>query len=553
MSKRVYLLISFALLMALTGRALATDYNWVVTSGNGLWTDANNWSPKGVPVIQSSDKAKINSLPGPTINSGMAVECTWLVVSDGFPGAIHITGGTFNVAPFVVGSDSWTILGYSPSDNGTITMDGGVMTTANRVFVGFQGTGTINMNGGTMNIGGLFGIGYCDSGSTTGKGYVHLNGGTINAANGLSMRIPAACTGLLDLSGGTLTVNGDQTGSTTIISGYINNGWITAYGGLGTITMSYNSSTNKTTLIGVTDSTRARLPYPANNAVNVPPYVELNWVQSSAAITQDIYLGTDSNSVLNATPSTAGIYKTSVANDVNSYTPAGLALNTTYYWRVDEINGANVVKGTVWQFKVAAYSVVDDFETYADTAGMLASWSNGSTGATLSLTTANGHDNVKSMKFDYNNGNTPLYSEAQIASINPDWTVAGVAAMDIWYKGSAGNVAQPMYTALEDNDNHPIAVIVNNDANAVKAADWQVWHVRLADFAGINLTNVKKLYIGFGSRTTPVVGGAGTLYIDDIKLYPSRCLAQPSTDLNADCVVDFKDFAVFAGNWMGQQ
>ena len=52
--------------------------------------------------------------------------------------------------------------------------------------------------------------------------------------------------GSLDLTGGTLIVNGDVTST---INGYISSGWITAYGGSGTLHVDYNTSTpGKTTV-----------------------------------------------------------------------------------------------------------------------------------------------------------------------------------------------------------------------------------------------------------------------------------------------------------------
>ena len=36
--------------------------------------------------------------------------------------------------------------------------------------------------------------------------------------------------------------------------------------------------------------------------------------------------------------------------DSNNFTPGPLAINTTYYWRVDEVNGSNIVKGNIWSF-----------------------------------------------------------------------------------------------------------------------------------------------------------------------------------------------------------
>jgi len=38
----------------------------------------------------------------------------------------------------------------------------------------------------------------------------------------------------------------------------------------------------------------------------------------------------------------------------------------------------------------------------------------------------------------------------------------------------------------------------------------------LSSLTGVNLKAVKKLYLGAGSKTSPVKGGAGMLYIDDL-------------------------------------
>ena len=119
-----------------------------------------------------------------------------LVISDGsgYWGELHMTGGTLKCQEYR--SDSWTIVGYGTNDKGYFTMDGGTVTTANRLYVGFQGYGVLYMNGGTMNIGGTFGIGFGEVFST-GRGYVYLDGGTINVTGGqgLLMSSPAGCFG----------------------------------------------------------------------------------------------------------------------------------------------------------------------------------------------------------------------------------------------------------------------------------------------------------------------------------------------------------------------
>jgi hypothetical protein len=548
MSKKLYSLIFCCVVIAvLTGRAWAIDDAWTNTAGDGLWKTPGNWSMGFVPDCTSPyfDKAKLNSLPGPVIDSTTTAKANWIACGDGGTGGMHMTGGTLTVG--IAPGDTWIILGYGGSDSGTFTIDGGTITTADRVFIGFQGTGTVNMNGGVFNIGGTFGIGFNDMAASTGKGTVNLAGGTINVAGAFQMSNPAGCVGKLDLSGGTLNITGDKR---TIVQSYIDGGSIVAYNGLGNVTVLYDGVT--TTVTGATNLYKARGPKPASNTANVPPYTMLSWAPGTGVLTHDIYLGIDANSVRDAGTSTAGIYRGGQNSDVNSFTPTGLELGRVYYWRIDEVNSTDVYKGDVWQFTVASYALIDDFEKYTDTTAFSASWSKGSTGATLSLGATGGHDNAKTMIFDYSNSGAPYYSEAQTNDIDYDWTVAGVLAIDIWYKGSAGNAVEQMYAALEDNNSNPVAVILNSDPNAAKVIDWNVWRIRLSDFTGVNLANVKKFYIGFGSRTNPAAGGAGTVYFDDIKLYPSRCITPPPVDLNGDCVVDFKDFVIMGNNWLSQ-
>ena len=551
MSKKLFLIMTFALLAIVTGNAYAAatgEEQWTNGGGDGLWTNANNWNLHYIPDCNASytDKAKINLVPGPTIDSTMAAKANWIACGNPGTGALHMTGGTLTVG--ITQGDTWVILGYDAGSSGTFTIDGGTITTVDRVFIGFQGTGVLNMNGGVFNIGGTFGIGSNDAAATTGNGTVNLAGGTINVTGAFQMANPTGCVAKLDISNGVLNIAGDKR---TTVQGYISSGYIVAFGGLGNVNFNYDGV--NTIVTGATNPYKARGPLPAANATGVNPYTLLSWSAGTGALTHDIYLGTDFNSVFNATTSTSGIYQGSQSVEVNSFNPTGIGLGNTYYWRIDEVNSTNVYTGDVWKFTVAANALIDDFEKYADTPALSASWSNGSTGATLSLVTTGGHDAARALKFDYSNAAAPLYSEGQTADIDYDWTISGIVAMDIWYKGNAANASQPMYVALEDNESHPVAVIVNSDPNAAKVTDWSIWHIKLSDFAGVNLANVKKFYIGLGNRNNPVAGGSGTVYFDDIRLYPSRCLYPPGpVDLNNDCVVDFRDFVILANNWLQQ-
>ncbi|MHC4602581.1 MAG: LamG-like jellyroll fold domain-containing protein, partial [Planctomycetota bacterium] len=88
-------------------------------------------------------------------------------------------------------------------------------------------------------------------------------------------------------------------------------------------------------------------PSPADEATNVNPNVVLSWSPGKDALSHDVYLGTEPNDVNEATPD-SNEYMGNYA--VNSYDPCGLDFNTTYCWRVDEVNDSNTYKGDVWSF-----------------------------------------------------------------------------------------------------------------------------------------------------------------------------------------------------------
>jgi hypothetical protein len=58
---------------------------------------------------------------------------------------------------------------------------------------------------------------------------------------------------------------------------------------------------------------------------------------------------------------------------------------------------------------------------------------------------------------------------------------------------------------------------------------WTEWVIPLQTFAdqGISLNNVDRIAIGLGTKgNITIPGGAGKMYIDDIRLYRSRTAAE---------------------------
>jgi len=93
---------------------------------------------------------------------------------------------------------------------------------------------------------------------------------------------------------------------------------------------------------------------PESDAVDVPLGLILSWSPGDFAVTHDVYFGTALDDVNDATaPDSAGQSDT-------TYDPGLLDYGQTYYWRVDEVNGApdnTVFKGEVWNFTIEPLSI----------------------------------------------------------------------------------------------------------------------------------------------------------------------------------------------------
>jgi hypothetical protein len=113
-------------------------------------------------------------------------------------------------------------------------------------------------------------------------------------------------------------------------------------------------------LKNVSSNTISRAPVPASEAIDVSRDIDLSWTAGAYAVTHDVYLGTVWEDVNAGT----GDLTTSMGQADTSFDPGRLAFGQTYFWRVDEVNGApdnTVFKGGVWSFEVepVAYPITN--------------------------------------------------------------------------------------------------------------------------------------------------------------------------------------------------
>ena len=210
-------------------------------------------------------------------------------------------------------------------------------------------------------------------------------------------------------------------------------------------------------------------PNPANGALGVKPTVVLGWNAGAVAASHEVYFGTDVDAVKNAAKASPE-YKGPKALGEESYDPGKLMLNTTYYWRIDEVNGVNPDSpwaGNVWSFTTGDFFVIDDFEDYdAGDNQIWYTWHDGlgygsvgvppyfagnGTGAAVGdETTASYteetivHSGGQSMPLSYDNNKQSFsckYSEVELAlSAIRNWTEEGVTELSIWFRGNPASV-----------------------------------------------------------------------------------------------------------------
>jgi sulfatase modifying factor 1 len=199
------------------------------------------------------------------------------------------------------------------------------------------------------------------------------------------------------------------------------------------------------------------------------------------------------------------------------------------------------------------FLLVDDFEAYTEAGGsnpIYNTWqdsnSDPSNGAQIALETGIARG-AKAMRIEYDGSSA--YCRASKHSTGRDWTDKDSKALSLWFYGQAANDADDqMYVELKDTNGVGANVTYDGEANHVQQEDWHEWNIDLEDFnsAGLDLTDVNAIAIGINSSSY------GTLYVDDIRLYPPRCLAEfgPVGDVTGDCIVDNDDLGEMAAGWL---
>ena len=276
---------------------------------------------------------------------------------------------------------------------------------------------------------------------------------------------------------------------------------------------------------------------PANGATDIDLMQDLSWNAGIYAAQHQVFFGTDPNAVRDADTSSPE-YKGSQPLGTESFDPGIYDLNTTYYWRIDEVNSADPNSpwiGKLWSFTSGNYVVIDDFESYNDINEDLEGsnriynvWMDGYANPNVNGSTigypapdfANGQHFVETTIVHGGNQSGPLvynttvasYAEVSLptsaTSLGSNWTQKGLNTLSIWFYGDPNNAGtEQLYVKLNNSK-------VTISGVDLTLAEWQPVEIPLADF-NINLSNVTQLVIGLDRNGA---GSEGILFMDDIRV-----------------------------------
>jgi hypothetical protein len=337
-------LICFVLALSLVGNVQAQTATWTdAAPGDHLWSTPENWSEFPTPAHWV--KVRYGP-PGATIaHEGAEALKVSIGYEDG--SALTVDGGTLTTVQYLA-------MGRNGA-SGTLNMIGGTITIGRDFEVGYTGSGTVNMTGGTINVARDFEVGRGNPGivnmtggtiivaddfmipeATASTAEVNLDGGTIIVNDDLNMRADGGTmNGTLNITAGTLIIDANEV---SIVQGYIDNGWITAYGGNGTVQLDYDvTNEGQTTLKGV----HKLNPNPVNGGTVAAGELELSWTLPDPCVPGqpvpvDVYFTYDLDKLMQFTdPASMQVVSQSNVTSVAVQTVP----KTRYYWAVDTYIG----------------------------------------------------------------------------------------------------------------------------------------------------------------------------------------------------------------------
>jgi len=366
MRSRIVLGICITLLLAGSLSAASIRWNGSVSE---LWSNPDNWNGNVIPG--ADDKAQI-------VDGGLAVIDYDAGIVRNF--VLEAGGSTLRLVDGAqLTAWEWTILAYvggAEDARHTLEVLGGVYNGGDvsragnngRIYVGREGFGRLVIdNSGVVN---LITQEMAVGQGANGDGVVELRGGTLNLTdNGdwpLRFATGTNAKGHMDISGGVIKQRFSD-GRLTRINGYIADGSITAYGGVGTVIV---ETTENNVL--VVKGLHPLNPVPQDGGTAVPGNITLSWTAPDpctpgAAVAFDVYL-TDNLQAIEQFLDPAAI------RVVNKQAVTSVLVQTQpkkrYYWAIDSYVGSatDPVFGPIFSF------IVDNIPPRVNAGANIVTW-----------------------------------------------------------------------------------------------------------------------------------------------------------------------------------
>ncbi|MCK4786371.1 MAG: hypothetical protein KAV87_21615, partial [Desulfobacteraceae bacterium] len=219
-------------------------------------------------------------------------------------------------------------------------------------------------------------------------------------------------------------------------------------------------------------------PSPSHQATDVSVDADLSWTAGSGATSHDVYFGTDSSPDLGEfIQNQAGI----------TYDPGTMNEDTTYYWRIDEVNNYGTTTGDVWRFTTGTGAppgeiAFDAVSTGVDGSGDdVLSWSHtigsGSNRVlVVALANEDGSESdmqISSIKFNglymtYVSGSSIFYDPIKVDlyyMLESALPSAGTYTVEITYAGTVSDLIGGAISLVNVKQQAPEAVATNSDGD----------------------------------------------------------------------------------------
>ena len=319
-------------------------------------------------------------------------------------------------------------------------------------------------------------------------------------------------------------------------------------------------------------------PLPENGATGVPAIAELCWcpgeLECPGPAEYHIFLSEDREEV-----EAGSLHCWQGVQTGTCFTTDPLCLGKTYYWKVDTVGDCCMYLGPVWQFTVVDRECFEDMEAYDAGNPIYETWLDGcgdvngiggnGTGSCVYTDTAIVHGGDKSMLYYYDCSGEDMAGDERdcnyaIATrdLAADLSSSCAEALELWFYGDPGNDAtalEALFMQVTDGSSNSAVATYGDTAPEALAdmqvAEWQQWDIALASFGGVDTTDIVSMSLGFGDVTNchREKGGYGVMRIDDICIFPCRCVPKYTpdiVDLNDDCVTDWLDMKLVADDWL---